>query len=98
MPKEAKLITEINIPHPHGDHLGKAVKFIPRPEAIEMVESGQASWPMRTLSFKEQLRTPMAGVVVPHPSIPNQKAVKFVPQWQAESMVEMGQAELLDKK
>lgn len=93
MSKETKPITEINIPHPHGDHLGKAVKFVPRSEAIKMVESGQASWPTRTLSFEEQLRTPMAGVVVPHPSIPNQKAVKFVPQWQAESMVKMGEFE-----
>lgn len=98
MLKEIEPVIEINIPHPFGDHLGKAVKFVPKSEGVKMVESGQASWPIRTLSFEEQLHTPMAEVVVLHPFIPKEKAVKFVPQWQAESMVKMGQAELPNKR
>lgn len=92
MPKDNERTIEINIANQSTGQ--KNVRFVPESEGVHTVESGQAGWPERTLSFEEQMHTPMAEVIVPHPYIPNEKAVKFVPKWQADSMVKTGQAEL----
>lgn len=91
MSKDNERTIEINVANQSTGQ--KNVRFVPESEGVRLVESGQASWPNRILSFEEQMHTPMAEVIVPHPCIPNEKAVRFVPKWQADSMIKTGQAE-----